>query len=69
MDNYKDMINVNMEKQNMINEIKTISKSLDDSERAVREKIELRLRELDSLNREYINVVETYGHIVRSFVK
>lgn len=69
MDEYQQLSSINESKQKSINEIKNISKSLDRAEDVLREKIILRYHELDTLNREFNNIIETYGNIVRSSVK
>lgn len=69
MENYQNINSINVEKQKKLNTIKKINASLDTTEKALKEKIEFRYRELESLKKEYNNIVEAYGHIIRSFVK
>jgi hypothetical protein len=69
MDAYQSLSVINEDKQKNLNAMKSACSSLDNAERALKEKIDFRYRELESLKKEYNNIVETYGHIIRSFVK
>jgi hypothetical protein len=69
MDEYQKLSTINDDKQKNLNTIKSICTSLDNAERILKEKIEFRHRELDTLKKDYSNIVETYGHIIRSFVR
>ena len=68
MDDYQKLNNINADKQKQLNSIKNICSSLDNAENSLREKKELRYRELESLSKDYSNIVETYSHIIRSFI-
>ena len=69
MDTYQQLSSINESKQKSIDDIKNISKTLDRAEDTLREKIILRYQELDTLKREFNNIIETYSNIIRSSVK
>jgi len=68
MNEYQQLSSINESKQRSIDEIKNISRSLDQAEDALREKIILRYQELDTLKREFNNIIETYNNIIRSSI-
>lgn len=69
MDTYQKLNAINESKQKALDDIKSICVSLNRAEDALHEKIKLRYQELESLNRDYNNIIETYSHIVRSSIK
>lgn len=59
------LLTTNKQDQLALDEIKNISKSLNNTEDILREKIQLRYQELDILNKEYTSILETYSQIIR----
>jgi hypothetical protein len=68
-DKYHSLNTINTNKQKKLNAIKSACVSLDNVERSLREKIEFKRTELENLQKDYNNVIETYSHIIRTFVK
>lgn len=57
---------VNASKQKKINELKSVSTSINKTEDILHEKIKQRYQELSELKKEYTNMIETYNHIIKS---
>jgi hypothetical protein len=64
MDDYQKLNTINQINQLQIDEFKSISKSLDVSEDALRNKILLRCIELNALNKEFNTIITAYTHII-----
>ena len=56
---------INEDKQHILDEIKKISSSVDTLENMLKEKIVVKKTEIQSLERDYTKIIETYSHIVR----
>lgn len=68
-DKYHSLNTINTDKQKKLNAMKSACISLDNVERTLREKIDYKRTELENLQKDYNNVIETYSHIIRTFVK
>lgn len=68
MDDYQRLNNINQDKQNVLDEIKSTNIALNKAEDALRDKINLRKHELNILKKDYNNMIETYTHIIRASV-
>lgn len=66
MEEYNRIINNNNSIQKMLDEIKNKCVILDNAEKSLREKYDLIKHELITLDKNYINVIDTYSHIVKS---
>ena len=69
MDNCKERFNnFNVEKQKILDQIKSSNNKLNLAEDALLLKIKQRKEELLNLKKEYINVMGMYGHIIDALV-
>jgi len=65
-DIYKNMSMVSDKNQNVLYEIKEADATLNAAEDILRDKIQLKYQQLDNLNKEFTNIMETYSQIIRS---
>jgi len=63
---YKNMSMISDKNQNVLYEIKEADTTLNAAEDILRDKIQLKYQQLDNLNREFTNIMETYSQIIRS---
>lgn len=68
MDYYNELNKVNLDNQSKLTNIKTTITTLDNMEKILYEKITLLKNELLDLDKDYINIIETYNHIIYSLI-
>lgn len=69
MDEYQKLKQHNSMKQDVLNELKKTFQKLDNEEDLLREKIEFTRNDLEKLNDEFNKIIESYSHIVKSFIQ
>lgn len=69
MDDYQKLKQHNSMKQDNLNELKKTYQMINNEEDQLREKIEFTRDDLERLDNEFNKIIETYSHIVKSFVR
>jgi len=60
---------INIKNQTIVDELKNMCVSINNAEDVLREKIRLIYSELNTLNKDYIHIMEMYSQIIKSSVQ
>ena len=66
MEAYQKFMKINEVNQSVIDDTRRTYLNIDKEEESLREVISFHHNELDNLNKEYNNIIETYCNIIRS---
>jgi hypothetical protein len=64
----KHLMNDVNTQQLLLDETKTMHNTINNTEDIIRKKISLREKEIQALKKDFNNIIETYNHVIRSFI-
>ena len=63
---HKKLVLLSKNNQKSLDDLKSVHASLNWAEDVLREKIQLRYSELENLNRDFANIMDTYAQIIKT---
>lgn len=69
MGEYEKLLQLNIEKQDTLNNIKSTCYSLDTAEEQLRDRMKIKQNELEKLKTDYKNMIDKFNHIINSLIQ